>query len=405
MGLLDAVGIAPGNNPPPAGPFERSAQYHMQAGQRRQAQRDMSAYVPIGIQRLNEIGTPQAAQAAQLLQQNPKLFFEMAKSYGGAGKWEQIMRAEAQQNQAGRLAGKAAQSAGVPSDLAALYELDPATGASVHKQLYPQEKSYAGVEVYDPDSPTGTRIVSREEAMGQPGAPGSGFSIEIGPDGTQRIVYGRGAGMGGSGSEALTKPTTSKQQDKLITIDDGLARLDRIEDSFDPASFQYSTQMRDWWNRQGSKLGLFGLTPEEARGMSDRAVFRANVYDNINRTIKEITGAQMNKDEAARIIPTQPNLDGTEQEFRAVLANVRSGLEDARDRTAYLLARGSISDEHDFNRDGTPLSIQAFRTKRNRRGDQIAASMREDRPDMSESELVRAVVDQLENELASGVPW
>lgn len=179
MGLLDAVGIAPGNNPPPAGPFERSAQYMMQGGQQRRDQQDMRAYVPMGVQRLQSIGTEQATQAAQLLQQNPRLFFEMAKGYGGAGKWEQIMRAEAMQLHAGQIAGQAAQGAGVPPDLAALYQLDPATGASVHKQLYPQRKIHedgagvpryvdSGSPVFEGDTGKATRREIRQDSNDVP---------------------------------------------------------------------------------------------------------------------------------------------------------------------------------------------------------------------------------------------
>jgi len=404
MGLLDAVGIAPGNNPPPAGPFERSAQYHMQAGQRRQAQRDMSAYVPIGIQRLQEIGTPQAAQAAQLLQQNPKLFFEMAKSYGGAGKWEQIMRAEAQQGQAGRLAGQAAQDAGVPADLAALYELDPATGASVHKQLYPQQQQARPQykQVFDPK--TGRWTYADVTQGGDFVAPGpSGTRMTIGENGEIEFASGPGVGEMGSG-QPLTRSTISKQQDAVVSMDDALYRLQQIENTIDSSAFLYQTQFGDWMARKGVNLGLVDLSPEEKKGMSDRAVFRRTVFDNINRTIKDITGAAMTQAEAERIIPTQPNLDMTEDEFRAVLENARSSLEDGRDRRMYLLNRGALADDANIT-NGAPLSIEAFRAKRNRRGDQIAASLKEDNPGISERELDIKVISQLESELASGVPW
>ena len=404
MGLLDAVGIAPGNNPNPAGPFERSAQYMMQAGQQRRNDQDMNAYVPMGVQRLQSIGTPQAAQAAQMLQQNPRLFFEMAKGYGGAGKWEQIMRVEAAQNEAGKLAGQAAAGAGVPAELAALYQMDPQTAASVHKQLYPQQPQARPQYKQVFDQATGKWTYADVTQGGDFIAPGpSGTRMTIGENGEIEFVSGPGAGDMGSG-QPLTRSTISKQQDQIVTIDDALYRLNRIEETIDSSAFQYPTQASDWFARQGSKLGLTQLSPEEARGMSDRAVFRRTVFDNINRTIKDITGAAMTQAEAERIIPTQPNLDMTEPEFRSVLEDARSALEDGRDRRLYLLRRGAITEDADITK-GAPLSIEAFRSKRNRRGDQIAASIKEDNPKISTEALRDAVLDQLDSELAAGVPW
>lgn len=50
------------------------------------------------------------------------------------------------------------------------------------------------VEIADPDSPTGTRMVPRSQAAGMPGKPPSGLSIETGPDGSTRITQGRQGG-------------------------------------------------------------------------------------------------------------------------------------------------------------------------------------------------------------------
>lgn len=49
------------------------------------------------------------------------------------------------------------------------------------------------VEVYDPNSPTGTRMVPRAQAAGMPGKPGSGTSVSVTPDGTVQFTQGRGA--------------------------------------------------------------------------------------------------------------------------------------------------------------------------------------------------------------------
>lgn len=56
------------------------------------------------------------------------------------------------------------------------------------------------IEIADPNSPTGTRIVRRSDAIGQPGAPSSGLNVQTDPE-TGRVISittGRGAGIGGA---------------------------------------------------------------------------------------------------------------------------------------------------------------------------------------------------------------
>ncbi len=161
----------------------------------------------------------------------------------------------------------------------------------------------------------------------------------------------------------------------------------------------------DKLRREAWRWGVMDISREDAEGMSDRAVFRASVLDNINRTIKDITGAAMTDAEAKRIIPTQPNLEVSGPEFTALLDEVEGKVADFRDRRLYMLSRGLIGDAHDFRSEGAPISLQAFLDRKNARGKALAQQLRAQNPDASDEQIREAVFQQLDAELQSGADW
>ena len=80
----------------------------------------------------------------------------------------------------------------------------------------PPEPDRTLTEIYDADSPTGTRFVPRGDAVGQPGKPASGLEFELSPDGSVRVTQGR------SGISGDTRKTL---QDRVAGTEDFLRRM------------------------------------------------------------------------------------------------------------------------------------------------------------------------------------
>lgn len=71
-----------------------------------------------------------------------------------------------------------------------------------------------------------------------------------------------------------------------------------------------------FWERLG-----FDLSDDSEEYLSDQTSFRQSILRNINRTIQEVTGAQMGEQEARRIRAEMPDVTASPTEFRTQLSN------------------------------------------------------------------------------------
>lgn len=71
-----------------------------------------------------------------------------------------------------------------------------------------------------------------------------------------------------------------------------------------------------FWERLG-----FDLSDDSEEYLSDQTAFRQSILRNINRTIQEVTGAQMGEQEARRIRAEMPDVTASPTEFRTQLGN------------------------------------------------------------------------------------
>lgn len=71
-----------------------------------------------------------------------------------------------------------------------------------------------------------------------------------------------------------------------------------------------------FWERLG-----FDLSEDSEEYLSDQTAFRQSILRNINRTIQEVTGAQMGEQEARRIRAEMPDVTASPTEFRTQLSN------------------------------------------------------------------------------------
>lgn len=104
----------------------------------------------------------------------------------------------------------------------------------------------------------------------------------------------------GGSPYAYGKKGTGTLEEKLINTREGLARLRTIDESFRPEFLQVGTRLNAAWSGIKESMGV-DLSPEDKAQLADYSTFKMTAIENINRYIKEITGAQMSEAEAKRL--------------------------------------------------------------------------------------------------------
>ena len=166
----------------------------------------------------------------------------------------------------------------------------------------------------------------------------SGEKITVNPDGT--VTLERGGGAGG-----LTKPMETDIQKQMLGQGEHLMRLSQIANEFDPKYLEIGPRLEAKVASLKERLG--GEPDPEAQALLYKyQSFRRKSIENINRYIKEVTGAQMSEAEANRLRLAEPDpgegiwpkQSGTE--FKANLNDTIRGSKLAVARYNYYLSQG-----------------------------------------------------------------
>lgn len=165
------------------------------------------------------------------------------------------------------------------------------------------KEDHAPMEIYDPKSPTGTRLVSRKEALGQPGKPPSGFSIEMDPETGKvvRVAQGRGAGQGGMGKRA-----EGETQDRILKGGDTMGQLKSIQKLYRPEFQQIGNKWGNYMTAWKDKVGM-SLDDSERKNLQDFTQYRAEAYQLFSLTLKDLSGVAVNPTEFERAKSWLPN--------------------------------------------------------------------------------------------------
>ena len=110
----------------------------------------------------------------------------------------------------------------------------------------------------------------------------------------------------------LTTRTQSTLEESITNATEGLARLNEIDRTVRSEFLTFPGKLRGFVNEVADKINPALLNDEEKQFLEDYKTFQKTAFDNINRYIKEITGAQMSEFEADRLrrgIP-DPERDG-----------------------------------------------------------------------------------------------
>jgi hypothetical protein len=201
--------------------------------------------------------------------------------------------------------------------------------------------------VYDPNSPTGVRLVPREEAAGQPGPLPPGWSVEVGKDGQVKIVQGA---MGGRPTQ--TDPVTGLSNEVLKEIDKNLVsaqgqamQVNRFAQQFKPIYQTIPERGRMWGTALQERLGM-DPSPESKASLAEFTRYKAEASQFFADRLKEMSGGAVTDGEASRQMAYLPTpgtglFDGdSPSEFAAKTERLQAFFDAAAARLAYIRKAG-----------------------------------------------------------------
>lgn len=175
---------------------------------------------------------------------------------------------------------------------------------------------------------------------------------ELDPKLAAQRISERAAGAPKVYTGDLSKSTRGDVEKSVIATADAVTRLNNIQFSYRPEYQNIQFRGKQAWNTLRDKWG--GLSSTEKTQLAQYSQYRQNSLQNLNQTIKDITGAAMGVQEAERIIATLPNAGAdifsgdSPTEFEAKLNN-------AILQTKYALARKQYSLRKGLNWESTSL--------------------------------------------------
>lgn len=195
--------------------------------------------------------------------------------------------------------------------------------------------------------------------------------------------------------------TKNKIEGKVFDTAEGMARLNGIQKSFRPEFMTMGGGIKAGWIKMVDKIRAGGMkpTPEQTKYLTEYTQFKQDAWDNLNRYIKEITGAQMSEAEAARLMRSMPNpgtsfYDGdSPAEFKAKMDNTVRQLKLSAARYNYLRSAKFKGRQMVGPNGQSRISLQQMRGVIEKRAQEIAREMKRANPDM-DGNLIRAQADQ-----------
>jgi len=177
------------------------------------------------------------------------------------------------------------------------------------------ERSDPLEEIYDPNSPTGTRKVPRADAANKPGVPKSGLKLTTNPDGSIELVQGAGL----PGPNSVAKPVQSKIDESLLDLQSRSDRLNLVAAQYKPEYLQMPAQVTNWATAQLERFGL-EQGPQAKQRLTEYTKFRSDAANELTQTLKAMSGAAVTPQEAERLLKAIGNVDeDSPTQFKAKL--------------------------------------------------------------------------------------
>lgn len=193
----------------------------------------------------------------------------------------------------------------------------------------------------------------------------------------------------------VTTASRTKMEGTALDLDEGIARLGDIKRSVKAEYLTTGGQMKNAGRQILSRLGV-QLGDSAVEEMTKQGTFEAYVNENVNRRIKELTGAAMGVEEAKRIIKAVPNLQQDPVTFMAVLEANEAALKASRMRLRYFAKQGL--QWKPGGADEPPIALEDFVSMANRRASEIRAEVTAELGGAAEEDVTAAVQDRLQAE-------
>lgn len=197
---------------------------------------------------------------------------------------------------------------------------------------------------------------------------------------------------------ALEPGTRTEIQKKQFDANEGFARLANIAQSYKPEYQTIGTKLDNYWAAGKEKINPALLNEQDKKGLADFSNFKRQSLDNLNRYIKEITGAQMSIQEADRIKAGLPDpgtglIDGdSPTQFQSKLQGTMRDLKLAKARYHYILNNGMNE-----NMIGN-IGLSSMQGIINERGKALESAMKQNTPNADEPAIQTRVKLQLAKE-------
>ena len=165
----------------------------------------------------------------------------------------------------------------------------------------------------------------------------------------------------------LSKSTKGKLEEEILTTGNAITRLNQIKASYRPEYQNVKYRAQSAWSELKDK---FSSLPEaERNNLQGFVVYRQSALQNLNQTIKDLTGAAMGVQEAERIIAASPNA-GTSVFDGDAPTTFQSKLDNQIKQVQYALARKQYSLNKGLRWESIPL--ERMPALINERGKEIA---------------------------------
>lgn len=232
--------------------------------------------------------------------------FQQAQQFAMQKKMQEAQLAEAERKRK----AEASQAAlfnnairNLPADKQALLMSMPASarGQAAMEMLKPQKK-YDEFDIPKYDANVGkwyqeNKKTNRREYISPP----TGMSVEVGPDGTMKLV--QGAGVGG-----MTNTTKSKIEGKQFDTGERLTRLQDLQSKYRPEYqqvgekfSQYVTAIREKVSDVPFLNKLVGeASQEEKTALAEYTKYRQSAFNDLAQILKEMSGGAVTPSEATR---------------------------------------------------------------------------------------------------------
>ncbi len=168
-----------------------------------------------------------------------------------------------------------------------------------------------------------------------------GMQLEVGPDGTVQFKQGGVPGQG------FGKKTTGGIETSIVGTTERIDRLDSIASTFEPRFLEFSTRFAALKTAFSEKIG-FKPSAEDKKLLEDYTRFKRRSMNELNLTIKELSGAAVTETETPRLVAAMPNpgqglFDGeSPTEFKTKLDDTTQIAKAAHNRLIDLRSRGLI---------------------------------------------------------------